>query len=165
MSMTSGKYDNSKARPTQNLRSGVFARSNPRPCLARRRSMTAAYINKDAICRAFGAIRRGIYRKIRCILGPRSHDSAKGPQKSPHERVAVKESRWISMDYPIALLTRIGGDFFGVVDTLGCPWTLLDGGPARTRTEDQGIHFCPAVSGGSGLSLHPSGVRDALACH
>ena len=38
-------------------------------------------------------------------------------------------------------------------------------GPARTRTEDQGIHFCPAVSGGSGLSLHPSGVRDALACH
>jgi len=36
------------------------------------------------------------------------------------------------------------------------------GGPARTRTEDQGIHFCPAVSGGSGLSLHPRGVRDAL---
>jgi len=38
-------------------------------------------------------------------------------------------------------------------------------GPARTRTEDQGIHLSPAVSGGSGLSLHPRGVRDALACH
>jgi len=45
------------------------------------------------------------------------------------------------------------------------PRTSRMSGPARTRTEDQGIHFCPAVSGGSGLSLHPSGVRDALACH
>jgi hypothetical protein len=45
------------------------------------------------------------------------------------------------------------------------PRTAQISGPARTRTEDQGIHFCPAVSGGSGLSLHPNGVRDALACH
>jgi hypothetical protein len=86
---------------------------------------------------------------MRCIWGPRSYDSGKGPQKSPHEKVAVRESRWISMDYPIALLTRIGSDFFGVVDILGCPSTLLENGPARTRTEDQGIHFTPPFPEGA----------------
>src|SRR5262245_4494519 len=49
-----------------------------------------------------------------------------------------------------------------------------NGGPGRIRTCNQGIHCCPDVSKGSGLSLHPrlskkfeegGGVRDALACY
>lgn len=64
-----------------------LAPPNQGPCLAHRRSMTAVYIIKGAICGASGVVRRGIRRQMSCIWGPRSLHSPKGPQKSPHGRI------------------------------------------------------------------------------
>jgi hypothetical protein len=79
-------------------------RTHARVC-ACHRSMTAAFIIRDAICRACGAVRKRISRQMRCVRGPCSCDAQKGPQKSPHGRVAVRESQQMSMDNPIAPLS------------------------------------------------------------
>jgi hypothetical protein len=45
------------------------------------------------------------------------------------------------MDKPIALPIRFGGAFFNVMDILGYPWTLLDGGPAHHRISAANARF------------------------
>ena len=136
ISMTPGKYAYSKPRPTRKLRSGALHhRTHARVC-ACHRSMTAAFIIRDVICRAFGAVRNGIPPTNEVRWGPRSCDAQKGPQKSPlRESLSGNRSRclWTTQSHFLARVPRIYPDFFDIMDILGCPWTLLDGGPARTR--------------------------------
>lgn len=88
-------------------RSGVLGhRTHARVC-ACHRSMTPAFIIRDAICAAFGAVRKGITLQMSSIWGPRSCDAQKGPQKSPLRESLSGNPQRMSMDNPIALLTAI----------------------------------------------------------
>src|ERR1700692_2999081 len=83
------------------------------------------------------------------------------PRKLPRFCAAGSEL-WRSLANVIFGLTRVRHVYFYRIlpskrTSPNATEHLRNSGPARTRTEDQGIHFSPAVSGGSGLSLHPRG--------
>src|ERR1700678_2069832 len=106
--------------------------------------MTTVFIIRDAICRAFGAVRNGIPLQMRCVWGPRSCDAQKGPQKSPL-RESLSGNRngclWTTQSHFLRRFSGIYRNFFNIMDILGCPWTLLDGGPAHHRINAENAYF------------------------
>src|SRR5580692_7917466 len=83
-------------------------------------------------------------RQSKWRIAPRSCDAQRGPQKSPlRESLSANRNGclWTTQSHFLRRFSGIYSNFFNVMDILGCPWTLLDGGPAHHRISAENNYF------------------------
>ena len=118
-SKSSHHFDDTREVCLLDSRSGVLRHPTHARLCACHRSMTAAFIIRDAICRAFGAVRNGIPLQMTCVWGPRSCDAQKGPQKSPL-RESLSGNRngclWTTQSHFLRRFSGIYGNFFNITN-------------------------------------------------